>query len=148
MEAAYLQLAFFSVLPVEVTSESLETATIVFVCERASRGYLAYPNRSVDEGDMAVLRKSRSAGADGYPKAWREQKVPPGRVAFGHQNPPGRVATRRHGGNNKFHPGGWLSATKFHPGGWPTQRLEFLGLFLGIWPSTINRTLSHFLLRL
>ena len=50
--------------PIEMTSESYETTTIVFVLETASRGYLAHPNRSPIEGVMAVLRKSRREGRE------------------------------------------------------------------------------------
>ena len=54
-----LQLDSTGNLPIEMTSESYETTTIVFVLETTSRGYHAHPNWSPNEGVMAVLQKSR-----------------------------------------------------------------------------------------
>ena len=49
---------------IEMISESYKTATIVFVLETTSCGYLARLNRSLNEGVMAVLQKSRRTGGE------------------------------------------------------------------------------------
>ena len=50
--------------PIDMISESNETAIIVFVLETASRGYLAHINRSPNEGVMKVLQNSRKTGVE------------------------------------------------------------------------------------
>ena len=95
--------------PIEMISESYETATIVFVLETASRGYLAHPNRSPNEGVMAVLRKSRREGRE------LREKRPTGRFAC--ENRPGTGKT----------PGPGILACEKRPTGRLCRFLDFVG---------------------
>ena len=103
-QSLYRQLSSISIRPIEMMSENSETATIVFIFERALRGYISHPNRSPDEGDMPILRKPRvaekchpggwiwrtkSTRLGGLPKAQRRQQSPPERVALGRLGYPG-----------------------------------------------------------
>ena len=79
-QSLYLQLSSISIMPVKMTSKCFETATIIFVFERASRGYLTCPNRSSEERVMDDLLKPRRTGRE-------LQKEHPG-GCFHHENHP------------------------------------------------------------
>ena len=69
-QSLYLHLSSISIMPIKMTSKCFETATIIFVFERASRGYLTRPQSEFggeSYGRFTKAAQNRQGAPEGTP---------------------------------------------------------------------------------